>query len=185
MCTLLGALQTPPAASRQGPTPSAMRRAIQRQMAMPTMGTVGWVSPVAAVVRGGRTRPTHTHKFVGVAILTASRGGVQLSPHRQPRARATSHCTALSLGQRQVRLGREKPVDHRSRAHAQPPTPPSLRTWEPVLSPAGAPRREGSAQQLSWALNGRWVGTQLGSCCRRGCVRTANVCVAGVLSPAT
>ena len=53
--------------------------------------------------------------------------------------------------------------------------PPSLRTWEPVLSPAGAPRREGSAQQLSWALNGRWVGTQLGSCCRRGCVRTANV----------
>ena len=53
--------------------------------------------------------------------------------------------------------------------------PPSLRTWDPVLSPAGAPRREGSAQQLSWALNGRWVGTQLGSCCRRGCVRTANV----------
>ena len=76
------------------------------------------------MVRGGRTRPTHTHKFVGVAILTASRGGVQLSPHRQPRARATSHRTALSLGQRQVRLGREKPVDHRSRAHAQPPTPP-------------------------------------------------------------
>ena len=78
-----------------------------------------------------------------------------------------------------MRLGREKPVDHRSRAHAQPPTPPSLRTWEPVLSHAGAPRREGSAQQLSWALNGRWVGTQLGSCCRRGCVRTANVCVGG------
>ena len=98
-----------------------------------------------------------------------------LPPIRQPRARATSHRAALSLGQRQVRLGREKPVDHRSRAHAQPPTPPSLRTWEPVLSHAGAPRREGSAQQLSWALNGRWVGTQLGSCCRRGCVRTANV----------
>ena len=94
------------------------------------------------MARGGRTRPTHTHKFVGVAILTASRGGVQLSPHRQPRARATSHRTALSLGQRQVRLGREKPVDHRSRAHAQPPTPPSLRTWEPVLSHANKARED-------------------------------------------
>ena len=131
------------------------------------------------MVRGGRTRPTHTHKFVGVAILTASRGGVQLSPHRQPRARATSHRTALSLGQRQVRLGREKPVDHRSRAHAQPPTPPQ----SPHVGARPFARRDpaegGSAQQLSWALNGRWVGTQLGSCCRRGCVRTANVCVWG------
>ena len=85
-----------------------------------------------------------------------------------------------------MRLGREKPVDHRSRAHAQPPTPPSLRTWEPVLSHAGAPRREGSAQQLSWALNGRWVGHTVGLLLQTR-VRAHGECVGagGVRSPAT
>ena len=116
------------------------------------------------MVRGGRTRPTHTHKFVGVAILTASRGGVQLSPHRQPRARATSHRTALSLGQRQVRLGREKPVDHRSRAHAQPPTPPASARGSPSFrtpGPRGGGKRTAAQLGTERAVGGHTVGLLL------------------------
>ena len=138
------------------------------------------------MVRGGRTRPTHTHKFVGVAILTASRGGVQLSPHRQPRARATSHRTALSLGQRQVRLGREKPVDHRSRAHAQPPTPPQpphvgARPFA-RRGPAEGGKRTAAQLGTERAVGGHTVGLLL-----QTRVRAHGECVGagGVRSPAT
>ena len=105
-------------------------------------GLVGWVESGRMKIgvcrhcfaEGPKRRgERRTHQTYPLRVEAVS----NYPPIRQPRARATSHRAALSLGQRQVRLGREKPVDHRSRAHAQPPTPPASARGSPSFRPPG------------------------------------------------
>ena len=85
-----------------------------------------------------------------------------------------------------MRLGREKPVDHRSRAHAQPPTPPQpphvgARPFA-RRGPAEGGKRTAAQLGTERAVGGHTVGLLLqtrvrahGECVCGGCAVTSHL----------
>ena len=84
-----------------------------------------------------------------------------------------------------MRLGREKPVDHRSRAHAQPPTPPASARGSPSFrtpGPRGGGNRTAAQLGTEQAVGGYTVRLLLqtrvrahGECVCGGCAVTSHL----------